>query len=218
MRLYYFTSQQYALESLRDKRLKLARFSELNDPFDNIGLALKRRKDRANINRFKVHHNKIFGLLCMSTTWHEPLLWGHYADKHKGICLGFDVDPDWWHKVDYQEERISLESLGRASVDHINASDFLKIGITKFKAWEYEREYRAFAKLTEADPVSGIYWHPFSDALTLREVIVGERSNASRATISGLCAGMSDDIRQIKARSSFREFKVVEQKNANIWK
>lgn len=32
-----------------------------------------------------------YGLLCFCETWQSPLLWNHYADRHKGICLGFDV-------------------------------------------------------------------------------------------------------------------------------
>lgn len=38
-------------------RLKVARFSDLNDPFELLALALK----------------------------------GHYANKHRGICLGFNL-------------------------------------------------------------------------------------------------------------------------------
>jgi len=32
------------------------------------------------------------GLLCFSRNWHNPVLWSHYADKHRGICPGFDAD------------------------------------------------------------------------------------------------------------------------------
>jgi hypothetical protein len=26
------------------------------------------------------------------TPWHNPLLWSHYADRHRGMALGFDTD------------------------------------------------------------------------------------------------------------------------------
>lgn len=34
LRLYYFTTERYALEAIRDQRLKIARLNELNDPFE----------------------------------------------------------------------------------------------------------------------------------------------------------------------------------------
>lgn len=39
------------------------------------------------------HFNKNKGLLCFSDNWKSPVMWAHYAAKHHGICLGFDV-PD----------------------------------------------------------------------------------------------------------------------------
>ncbi|NKK82626.1 DUF2971 domain-containing protein [Rhizobium leguminosarum bv. viciae] len=56
--------------------------------------------------------NVAFGLLCMSTTWQEPLLWSHYADKHKGMCLGFDVDDTHWEPARYRAARPSLNYYG----------------------------------------------------------------------------------------------------------
>ena len=34
------------------------------------------------------------GLLCFSRHWYSPALWAHYADNHKGMCLGFDIPDD----------------------------------------------------------------------------------------------------------------------------
>ena len=46
MRLHYFTTAQFGLEAIRDKRLKIARINELNDPFEFLGLALRNNIDR----------------------------------------------------------------------------------------------------------------------------------------------------------------------------
>jgi hypothetical protein len=30
------------------------------------------------------------GIYCVSTNYDDVLMWSHYADSHKGICLEFD--------------------------------------------------------------------------------------------------------------------------------
>ncbi len=180
-RLYYFTSQQYALESLRDKRLKIGRFSELNDPFDFLGIALNNRSQRRVHEERKHVLNATMGIICMSGGWRHPLLWGHYADKHKGICLGFDVDvsdpsqidapSNVWRPIDYVETRPTLSAFG---VDHPNKmtpSDFARLSLTKFDAWKYEDEFRWVGPLNDADPVTGHHFKSFGPGMVLREVI-----------------------------------------------
>jgi hypothetical protein len=34
---------------------------------------------------------KRFTLLCFSADWSHPLIWAHYSDKHRGLCLGFEI-------------------------------------------------------------------------------------------------------------------------------
>lgn len=91
MRLYYFTSSRFGLEAIRDKRIKVSRISSLNDPFELLAYDLRNRKQRAWLKREKKRFDADYGLICMSNNWTHPLMWGHYADRHKGICLGFDV-------------------------------------------------------------------------------------------------------------------------------
>jgi hypothetical protein len=31
------------------------------------------------------------GVCCFSTTHSNPLLWSHYGDQHRGLCVGYDV-------------------------------------------------------------------------------------------------------------------------------
>jgi hypothetical protein len=32
------------------------------------------------------------GVCCFSTTYASPLLWSHYGDQHRGLCIGYGVD------------------------------------------------------------------------------------------------------------------------------
>jgi len=217
VKLYYFTSQQYALESLRDKRLKIARFSELNDPFDFMGLALDYYTQRHYLNLARDEADKAHGIICMSTSWQEPLLWGHYADKHKGICLGFDVVKEDWKKVRYVKSRPTLQSLGVSTLLDMSDEQWETVSLTKFKAWSYEREFRRLVDLGEPDLVSSLHFQPFSDAMRLREVIFGYRSTVGEAMLNKLCLHVGGSVEVFQARPAFREFKIVRRQNGFSW-
>lgn len=34
--------------------------------------------------------DKSIGIACLSENWNSILMWSHYADNHKGFCIGFD--------------------------------------------------------------------------------------------------------------------------------
>uniref|UniRef100_UPI0040565126 DUF2971 domain-containing protein n=1 Tax=Candidatus Electronema sp. TaxID=2698783 RepID=UPI0040565126 len=38
----------------------------------------------------KRHYER--GVCCFSTTYSSPLLWSHYGDQHKGICIGYSLE------------------------------------------------------------------------------------------------------------------------------
>src|SRR5262245_8592898 len=86
-RAYYLTKSDHALSNIVFKRLKVARFSELNDPFELMGIRLG-ALDRIEAENFKEGTNAENGVVCFSEDWLDPVLWGHYAEKHRGVALG----------------------------------------------------------------------------------------------------------------------------------
>ncbi len=86
--------------------------------------------------------------ICSYTTSHENLLlWSHYANSHKGICVEFDATrlPILYSfKVDYSEVYPEVEyprpTDGRGFIP----------ALVKSLAWDYEKEYRSFL-VPEAD-------------------------------------------------------------------
>lgn len=217
MKLFYFTTEQYGLEAIRDSRLKVARINELNDPFEFLGLSLKTRDERNALRKWKKGLSVHYGMICMSTTWQEPLLWSHYADKHQGLCLEFDLTLDHtFMKVNYVEERQKLNDFSKERLEDLTEADILTMLRTKFKAWKYEAEYRSFIRLEDVDPVSGLYFLDFSAGLTLAQVIVGERSPVTRDKLARVIC--DDAVTSIKARAGFKKFEVVENKNMGMWR
>ena len=109
MRLYHFINEKYGLEDLREKRLKIGRIMELNDPFEFMGTDLSDRGFRESVEKTKRDLSEEVGLLCFSESWDNPVQWAHYADGHKGFCLGFDVSEHLLAEVSYIDERLPVD-------------------------------------------------------------------------------------------------------------
>ena len=217
MRLYHFTSEHFGLEAIRDSRLKIARINELNDPFEFLGLALD-KNGRKHLHNWKKTFGEQFGMISMSFVWQHPLLWGHYADKHKGLCLGFDVpDRGRFKKVSYVSQRPTLAQIGRNTLDELDGKDLQKLLFSKFEAWEYETEFRAFCRLDEKDPVNDHYYMKFSKVLKLAQVIVGERSTVTIERLQRVLAKKHKSVGFFRARAGFKRFEVVENLNKKVW-
>jgi len=208
MMVYHYISAEYGLEGIRKRRLKIARIMELNDPFEFIGVNLKDRKFRKAIRQTKQEVSKSKGILCFSKTWRNPVLWSHYADKHKGLCLGFEVKNNLLGKVDYVDSRLSVPT-------EFNEEFMKKLLFTKFRHWEYEQEYRIYVQLEEEE--GGMYFAEYSDELRLKKVIVGDQSSVKRAELVDALGGLNRNVEAFKARAGFQKFEVVRQKNSAKW-
>jgi hypothetical protein len=94
VRVYKFYSQQWGLEAIKNKRLKVSTLDDLNDPFEFLAPSLRNPCNREALKRVKRNMNDWFGIISFSRKWQNPVLWSHYADSHKGIALGFDITGD----------------------------------------------------------------------------------------------------------------------------
>ncbi|MEZ4972853.1 MAG: DUF2971 domain-containing protein [Cyclobacteriaceae bacterium] len=81
-----------------------------------------------------------FGICCFTNDKDDLLLWSHYADGHKGVCLGFDYDlmtkkfPQF-DEVDYNDDPFHF--------DIKNATKSVSNTILrKSTKWKYEGEIR----------------------------------------------------------------------------
>ena len=112
-RVYKFLSAQFALRTVVEHRLKISEFADMNDPFELVGVKLS----DPGFQQILTDIFSRFGALCLTKSWNNPLLWSHYADKHKGLCLGFDLNGDVEARVPYyvkSRDRISTAGLQKA--------------------------------------------------------------------------------------------------------
>ncbi len=90
------------------------------------------------------------GVCCFSASNTHPLLWGHYADGHKGFCLEFDTNSKYFveklNEVNYSGKLPIFSPLALFRNEFDLQDPGLKILqdvlCTKSKAWEYEEEWR----------------------------------------------------------------------------
>lgn len=83
---------------------------------------------------------------CFSLSSNNTLMWSHYAENHKGVCLEFDLeigDIEILH-----EDKVGI--LGKVDYDRKEKINYLKdkdealfkLFCSKNKDWEYEKEAR----------------------------------------------------------------------------
>lgn len=91
------------------------------------------------------------GVCCFSAIVDNPLLWSHYSDQHRGLCIGYGFNRDpkpELHKVHYGGDRLLLTSLiAKALLNNNPKSQELldrNVLLQKAPPWRYEREWRLF--------------------------------------------------------------------------
>ena len=208
MRVFHFLKEKFGLKVLTERRLKIARIMELNDPFEFLGVELSDRDFRRAMKATKETLSKSNGLLCFSKNWQNPVLWGHYADKHRGICLGFDMPNKYPTKVNYVKTRLPKPQV-------LDEAFIKKLLLTKFVHWKYEEEYRTYTSLDEE--IEGLFYADFSDSLVLRQVIVGDQSQLTRSQISAALGDLDGKVEVFKARAAFKSFDVVRNMDDSLW-
>jgi hypothetical protein len=202
MRAYNFLTSHFALKCLYEKRLKISTVQDLNDPFELLPYNLSDQALREAMLRSRDKLGRSRGLLCFSADWHEPVMWAHYGDKHRGICLGFEVPEDTAKAVDYVSNRLPFPEVSPLTNDYAETMLF-----TKFASWNYEQEIRMWASLEEEE--DGLYFKDFDEKLRLVEVIVGAECTTPRSAIVRALVPLTAEISLIKARAGFTKFEIV---------
>ena len=107
------------------------------------------------------------GVSCFTEKNDNLLMWSHYADGGRGICLEFKASDALFEKakkVNYVES-IPLLSLDRMLCDK-SYDDVMELFRTKSKAWEYEQEWRVMHETAgtswcyDSAALTGIYFGP----------------------------------------------------------
>jgi hypothetical protein len=212
LRVFKFLSAKWGREALRAQALKAATLEELNDPFELVPIDRSDAKLRRGLANWRQAVMADKALICFSKSWYNPVIWSHYADRHRGMCLGFDVDDSHLIHVNYRDTLIKQDEFIRngSTIDpHIG----LKLASTKFGHWRYEDEVRVFLRKSECrayDEAEGpILLCDFDKIGPLRQVVLGE--NYSHSKTDMVLAKAQLGIEVVTARLAFTDFKVTTQ-------
>jgi hypothetical protein len=136
-----------------------------------------------------------------------PLMWSHYGDQHRGLCLGYSVPDDNAHdvhEIEYGGSRfvqakdvdlmLSGDQEARQRVDEA-------VLLRKARPWAYEREWRLLGPRGEQN-----------SPLELEEVVFGLRcSSAVRFTIIQALARRERPVRFYEIREQHGRFPLVKR-------
>ncbi|WP_392385405.1 DUF2971 domain-containing protein [Marinomonas primoryensis] len=110
--------------------------------------------------------NNSHGIVSLTTTHLNKLMWSHYGDSHKGFCIEFEIDDSnpafkgKLYKVKYEEEPMIFNQEIMSS-PYKERNDFMfKVITTKDKVWEYEDEYRLILDFTGITPEDSTFIPP----------------------------------------------------------
>ena len=228
LRVYKFLPSQFALDDIREHRLKVARLEHvlfpckkhriyangagLTDPFEPLVLDSGSRRLRQIIQEARAHLSATYGLLSFSAGWRNPWMWTHYGAEHTGIVLGFDLrGSDAVHHMRYVSGRRRLTEFdGLEPGDRLNELLLQHLLFTRAAHWSYEDEIRRLVVLNhESRPVGEHHFIDFSGNLRLVKVIAGINCKVPKAEIEGALNGYAEPVEIIKARASLQTFQVI---------
>ena len=179
MKLYKYTSAKYALEFLKSHEIKVTTLEDANDPDEWV--PYRKGPDgrdylayRDNRNQFRMNVGAKFGFVSLSSQMDNNVMWGHYADKFKGVLLEFDAAADAkLRQVDYRPTRYIMDDARQ-----LDKNEHLNLIARKGAEWSYEAEWRFFVEISECRAVSlgqdrVIYLFPPEPKLSLTGIVLG---------------------------------------------
>lgn len=209
--------RNYALESIRNNTLWASIPDEFNDLFecdyylDELDVLEEIKQHHSDVNdtcEIRQYTKKVieysnrayerikrsFGITCFSQKDVSLLMWGHYANNHRGICIEYfwDAMPiQNMGLVDYNREIMRIKNFE----DDIELDKFSReILFRKSQEWAYEDEVRVIAPDVQLGK-KGREWH----APTPKSIRLGVKADESlKAEIKGLCKEKGIELYQMK--------------------
>ena len=213
VRVYHFTSAAYALSNIAMRRIKVSRFSDLNDSFELLGSYSHTRRHRDEfLNPIKIGIDHLEGVICFCADWKDPVLWAHYADNLKGVALGFDIPSSRLKPVHYLTKSMKEQSKGSVKRSESIPELINKLKISKFESWAYENERRLIVTLADAEQDGGMYFLPFSETLMLKQIFVGVNCPVPKGVFKQLVSRYKHRVYVEQTRFSVRRFGVTVEK------
>jgi hypothetical protein len=148
-----------ALAMLASDKVYLSRLDAFNDPFEVLSVdpTLETKLVTDKQGHFAVAKDKSHAgsagtslrVCSLSEESQDLLMWGHYADSHRGFCIRFELEKDTElmklvHPIEYKESATDFSNAEESEFERA-----LRNSLEKSEKWSYEREWRIIGKLPE---------------------------------------------------------------------
>ncbi len=137
--------------------------------------------------------DKYYGIFSLSRRWNSILMWSHYANCHRGFCIGY-----WFNKlmksnnfdksgyVDYRKDYPTIKPRAPKKDEAMIINFFIET-FTKSDEWTYEEEFRLYKGFFPNIPLPHDRLFNIPDDF-IAEVILGINiSDDYKAEICDLC-------------------------------
>lgn len=108
--LYKYYGFNAGIAALKSQNLGFREPQYFNDPFELSYLNVSYPELTEDITDFSQLRRpdlkgkgirERIGILSLSQTEKDPLMWAHYGDEHKGFCIGYDVDNEFLNSKEF---------------------------------------------------------------------------------------------------------------------
>lgn len=153
--LYKYIPLEHAATIIRDGHIRMSDGKNFNDPFELL-LVDKKEQNSRLIEGVRI--------LCLTNSFRNKLMWSHYADEHRGICLAVSIPNELTFPICYTKTRLRTSTNilallsgnkkgGKRNIykSFDNLSYEQKAALIKGKNWAYEKEYRITCTTGQGD-------------------------------------------------------------------
>lgn len=192
-------SQKYAMRIIKE-----IRYNATNPDYENTENPNKFLLGREIEEELLGRYNK--GIVCLAESPRCPLMWSHYGDQHKGLCIGYSIPEDaksMPHKIDYDAsdrfiKASDVEAMLNGDNDALQRVDQAVL-LRKANSWKYEKEWRLMGSCGVQD-----------SPLELEEVIFGMRCPSSvRYVVVKALANRCRPVKFFDMREEYGKFELI---------
>ncbi|MFC5049051.1 DUF2971 domain-containing protein [Rubritalea spongiae] len=214
--LYRYLTADAALKTIESGKLRVGRITEFNDPFEwrpgIEGVMPQYRQIATHIMDSIINSlNSQFGIICMSESAKEPVLWSHYANNHYGVALEFDhILNDTVKEIRYTNNRPIINT------NKLNDDVYMRPIVDamihqKSTGWSYEQEYRVHVDLSSCTISGGHYFLDIPEDF-LKRIILGYRCPLEEEYVKiALKKSGLDDCSVVRAEMDEHSYSVLSE-------
>ena len=227
---------KYLVDALVKTHIYFASPTQLNDPFDcrvNIARSLTRAIDKASgesksklsgilvlLDRFATKFQEDvagLGVFSFSSEMMNTVMWSHYADGHRGVCLYYELPTkvlDYGvngvvgvSPVEYANDALTewflsdAIDLADAGFKELQIELMKKVLTIKSEDWKYENESRLLSSAVGAIDIAPAY---------LKQICFGLAASPSDIDlVSRLVQTHYSDVRLVKVESDGSDFGII---------